>query len=49
VKREERRANHRRHWEFDEQELENLFSPETFDSDSPIWNDLWTETISDDE
>jgi hypothetical protein len=35
--------------EFAEQELENPFLPKTFDSDGQMWNDLWTETTSDDE
>jgi hypothetical protein len=49
AKREERRGDRRRHRQFAEQELENPFSPETFDSDGPIWNDLWTESTSDDD
>jgi hypothetical protein len=49
AKREERRADHRHRREFAEQELENSFSSGTFDSDCPMWNDLWTETTSDDE
>jgi hypothetical protein len=49
AKREERRAYRRRCREFTEQELENPFSPKTFDSDGPMWNDLWTESISDNE
>jgi hypothetical protein len=44
AKREERRADHHRR-----RELENLFLLETFYSDGPMWNDLWTETTSDDE
>jgi hypothetical protein len=35
--------------EFAEQELENPFLPKTFDSDGQMWNNLWTETTSDDE
>jgi hypothetical protein len=46
VKREGRRADRRRRREFAEQELENPFLPETFGSDGPIWNDLWTKTTS---
>jgi hypothetical protein len=40
AKREERRADRHRRREFAEQKLENPFSPETFDSDGPMWNDL---------
>jgi hypothetical protein len=49
MKREERRADHRRRREFGEQELADLFSPKTLDSDGPMWNDLWTETTSSDD
>jgi hypothetical protein len=49
AKRTERRADHHRCREFAEQELENLTSSKNFDSDSPMRNDLWTETTSDDE
>jgi hypothetical protein len=49
MKREERRADHRRHQEFAEQELENPNTMEDFDSDGPMWNDLWIETTSDDD
>jgi hypothetical protein len=45
AKREERMAGRRR-WEFAEQELADPFLPERFDSDVPMWNDLWTETTS---
>jgi hypothetical protein len=48
MKREERRANHYRHREFAKQELENPNSSADFDSGGPMWNDLWTETTSDD-
>jgi hypothetical protein len=49
MKREERRADHRRHQEFAEQELENPNSTTDFDSDGLMWNDLWTETTSDND
>jgi hypothetical protein len=49
TKREERRVYRRRYREFAQQELVDPFLPETFDSDGPMWNDLWTETTSDDE
>jgi hypothetical protein len=48
MKREERRADRRRRREFAEQDLENPNSTAYFDSDGPMWNDLWTETTSDD-
>jgi hypothetical protein len=49
MKREERRADHRRGWDFIVHEVENPDSQVDLDSDGPIWNDLWTETTSDDE
>jgi hypothetical protein len=49
MKREERRADRRRRREFAEQEVENPNSTENFDSDGPMWNDLWTKTTSDDD
>jgi hypothetical protein len=49
MKREERRTGRRRRWEFAEQELENPNSTKNFDSDGPMWNDLWTETTSSDD
>jgi hypothetical protein len=49
MKREERRADRRRCWEFAEQELENSNSTKNFDSDGPMLNDLWTKTTSDDD
>jgi hypothetical protein len=49
IKREESRADRRRRWEFAEQELENPNTTEDFDSDGPMWNDLWTGTTSDDD
>jgi hypothetical protein len=47
--REERRADRRRHREFAEQELADPFLPKMFDSDGPMWHDLWTEMTSDDD
>jgi hypothetical protein len=47
--REERKADRRRRHEFTEAELENSNSTNDFDSDGPMWNDLWTETISNDD
>jgi hypothetical protein len=49
MKREKRRADHCRRREFAEQELENPNTTEDFDSDGPMWNDLWTGTIFDDD
>jgi hypothetical protein len=49
AKRTVRRADHRWYREFAEQELENPNSPENFDSDDPMWNDLWTKTTSNNE
>jgi hypothetical protein len=49
AKREEGRADRRRRRELAEQELADPFLPETFDSDGPMWHDLWTETTSDDD
>jgi hypothetical protein len=49
MKRKERRADRCRRGEFAEQELENPNSTADFDSNGPMWNDLWTETTSDDE
>jgi hypothetical protein len=49
VKREKMRADHRHRREFAEQELETPNSTENFDSDGPMWNDLWTETTFDDD
>jgi hypothetical protein len=40
AKMQERRADRRRCREFAEQELADIFSSETFDSDGPMWNDL---------
>jgi hypothetical protein len=48
AKREERRADRRRRRKFAEQKFTDLFSPETFDSDGPMW-DLWTETTFNDD
>jgi hypothetical protein len=36
VKRKERNTDRCHRWEFAEQELENLFLSETFDSDGPM-------------
>jgi hypothetical protein len=44
-----KKADHRRSQEYAEQELENPNTTEDFDSDRPMWNDLWTKTTSDDE
>jgi hypothetical protein len=49
MKREERRADRRRRREYAEQVLENPNMTEDFDSDEPMWNDLWIETTSDDD
>jgi hypothetical protein len=49
MKREKRRADRRRRWEFAEQELENPNTTEEFDSDGLMWNDLWIEITSDDD
>jgi hypothetical protein len=49
AKREDRRAGRHRRREFAEQELENPFSPERFDSHGSMWNDIWTETTYDDD
>jgi hypothetical protein len=49
AKRVERRAERCHRREFAEQELADPFSPKTFDSDGPMWNNLWTETTSDDD
>jgi hypothetical protein len=49
MKREERRAGRRRRQEFVELELENPNLTANFDSDDPMWDDLWAETTSDNE
>jgi hypothetical protein len=50
MKREERRADHHHRREYAEQELENPNTAEDFeDSDGQMFNNLWTETTSDDE
>jgi hypothetical protein len=50
MKREERRADHRRCREYAEQELENPNTMEDFeDEDGQMFNDLWTKTTSDDD
>jgi hypothetical protein len=49
MKREERIADRHRCRTFAEQELENPNTTEEFESDGPMWNDLWTETTSDDD
>jgi hypothetical protein len=49
MKREERIANRHRRRTIAEQELENPNTMEEFESDGPMWNDLWTETTSDDD
>jgi hypothetical protein len=49
TKKKERRVDRRHRQEFAEAELENPNSPENFDSDGPMWNDLWTETTSNDD
>jgi hypothetical protein len=51
MKREERRADRHRRREFAEveAELENPNLTNNFDSDVPMWNDLWTEATSDDD
>jgi hypothetical protein len=50
MKREERRADCRRRREYAERELENPNTTEDFeDSNGQMFNDLWTETISDDD
>jgi hypothetical protein len=49
MKREERITNRHRRRTFAEQELENPNTTEEFESDGPMWNDLWTETTSDDD
>jgi uncharacterized protein YndB with AHSA1/START domain len=48
IKREERRANRHRRREHAEQELENPNTTEDFE-DGQMFNDLWTETTSDDD
>jgi hypothetical protein len=50
MKREERRADRRRRREYAERELENPNTTEDFeDEDGQMFNDLWTETTSDDD
>jgi hypothetical protein len=49
MKREERRADRRRRREYAEAELENPNSSNDFDSDGLLWNNLCTETTSDDD
>jgi hypothetical protein len=50
MKREERRADHHHRQENAEQELENPNTTEDFeDEDGKMFNDLWTETTSDDD
>jgi hypothetical protein len=50
TKRKKRRADHHRHREYAEQELENPNTTEDFeDEDGQMFNNLWTEAISDDE
>jgi hypothetical protein len=49
MKREEKRADRRRHQEYAERELENPNTTEYFeDEDGQMFNDMWTEITSDD-
>jgi hypothetical protein len=50
MKREERRVDRHRRREYAERELENPNTMEDFeDEDGKMFNDLWTETTSDDD
>jgi hypothetical protein len=50
MKREEIRTDRRRRWEYAEQELENPNMTEDFeDEDGKMFNNLWSETTSDDD
>jgi hypothetical protein len=49
MKREERKADRHHRWDFTEQELENPNSMIDFDSEGSMWDDIWTETTSDDD
>jgi hypothetical protein len=50
MKREEIRTDRRRHREYAERELENPNTTEDFeDEDGKMFNNLWSETTSDDD